>query len=90
MKAAHIFVTGFVQGVGYRQFVKSEARKRGLTGWVRNLPDSRVEALFIGEKKELEKMIQLCKKGPFLSEVENIAVFWEDKKETFEDFTITS
>lgn len=70
----HVLISGFVQGVGYRQFVKSNARKLGLTGYVTNLPDKRVEALFEGGEESIQEMIKLCKKGPFLSEVDAIIV----------------
>ena len=76
---AHIFISGFVQGVGFRQFVKNNADERNLTGWVRNLPDGRVEAVLQGRKKDIESVILLCKKGPFLSEVENVELIWESK-----------
>lgn len=69
-----VFVSGFVQGIGYRQFVKKNANELGVTGYARNLPDGRVEAKFSGDKKKIEKLISLCKKGPFLSEVENVEV----------------
>jgi len=85
---ARIFIHGFVQGVGYRQFVKSNAERLGLTGFIRNLPDGSVEAVFCGEKKTIEQMLDHCKKGPFLSEVENVQVTWENGKEDFTDFTI--
>ncbi|MDP3988381.1 MAG: acylphosphatase [Candidatus Levybacteria bacterium] len=102
MKTAHIFVSGFVQGVGYRHFVRSSAQKLGLTGWVANVQDGkacpqrqqtglrggRVEALFQGSKENIEKMIQLCRKGPFLSEVENVEVEWNKTEESFSDFRI--
>lgn len=73
----HIFISGFVQGVGFRRFIKDHALKLGLTGWVRNLNDNRVEAVFQGSTLNIEKMILLCEKGPFLSEVKNIDVIWE-------------
>jgi len=76
---AHIFISGFVQGVGFRQFVKNNADERNLTGWVRNLPDGRVEAVLQGRKKDIKSVILLCKKGPFLSEVENVELIWESK-----------
>lgn len=88
MKDAHIIVTGFVQGVGFRKFVKHGASKLGLTGWVRNLPDGSVEALIQGQKEKIDTLIALCKKGPFLSEVEEIDLVWEETKETFFEFTI--
>lgn len=88
MKQAHILVTGFVQGVGYRKFVRHEARKLGLTGWVRNLEDGSVEALVVGAEEEITKLIDACKKGPFLAQVDNVHVEWEDAGETFPEFTI--
>lgn len=69
-----VFISGFVQGVGFRHFVLVQAQHLGLTGWVKNLPDGRVEGKFCGERKKIETLILLCKKGPFLSEVENVEV----------------
>lgn len=86
---AHIFISGFVQGVGFRQFVKRQAIKIGLTGWVKNLPDNRVEAVLQGRIDNIEKMILLCRKGPFLSEVKDVNVAWEEKSdETYEKFEV--
>ncbi len=84
--AARVFVSGFIQGVGYRQFVKKISRQIGLNGWVRNLPDGRVEALFSGSKDKIEKAIEQCWKGPFLSEVKSVDVEWLGDKES--NFTI--
>lgn len=78
MKRAHIFISGFVQGVGFRHFVKRKAQEIGLTGWVKNLPDGRVEVVFQGPKEKIEEIIILCRKGPFLSEVEDVEVEWEE------------
>lgn len=87
---ARVFISGFVQGVGYRRFVKSAAKKLGLTGWVKNLADNRVEAILQGSKEQIEKMIAICEKGPFLSEVKNVVVEWEDQPtEIFSTFEIT-
>lgn len=88
MKQAHIFVSGFVQGVGFRQFVKKNARKLGLTGWVQNLPDGRVEAVFQGPDQTLDQIIKLCKKGSYISEVEDVFVQEEDSDKLCSDFTI--
>ncbi len=87
---AHIFISGFVQGVGYRQFVKHNAKKRSILGWVRNLPDGRVEAVLQGAKENIETLITSCRKGPFLSEVDTVEVVFEDIKETYKDFVIAS
>jgi acylphosphatase len=83
---ARIFVLGFVQGIGFRYFVKSNTRKLGLKGWVRNLPDGRVEVLAQGEKEVIEKLIKICEKGPFLSEVKSVVVAWEKEEEQFAGF----
>lgn len=88
MKQVHILVTGFVQGVGYRKFVRHIAREEGLTGWVRNNPDGTVEALAVGDEEALEKLIEACKKGPFLSSVDNVHAEWEEPQEAFEEFSI--
>lgn len=88
MKIAHVYISGFVQGVGYRHFVKRKAQEIGLTGWVKNLPDGRVEAVFQGSKENIEEMILLCRKGPFLSEVEDVEVEWEEAEKEYNNFDI--
>lgn len=85
---AHVFVSGFVQGVGYRHFVRKNAKKLGLRGFVINLPDGRVEAVFEGDKKEVDKMVNICRKGPFISSVKGIEVFEEDEKGDFASFEV--
>jgi len=85
---AHVLIFGFVQGVGFRQAVKRKARFLGLTGWVKNLPDGSVEAMFSGPKKNIEEAIRFCKAGPFLSEVKDIDIKWIDKKTDFNAFEI--
>ena len=87
----HIFISGFVQGVGFRQFIQRIAQDLGLTGWVRNIPDNRVEAVFAGPKENIEKIISVCKKGPFLSEVRDVEVLWNEGSEerTYKTFEIT-
>lgn len=84
----HLLISGFVQGVGYRQFVKKRAADLGILGWVKNLPDRRVEVLAAGEKKDLEKLIDACKKGPFLAKIDNINKDWFNKDHHFKDFSI--
>ena len=85
---AHVFVSGRVQGVFFRAETKYEADKRKVNGWVRNLPDGRVEAVFEGEKDSTDELIEFCRKGPPRARVENIKVTWEDYSGEFEDFKI--
>ncbi len=84
----HFIITGFVQGVGFRKFVKHTARVLGLKGWVRNNHDGSVEGVVVGQKEKLEKMIKACRKGPLLSEVENVELEWIENGEEFEVFEV--
>lgn len=85
---ARVFISGFVQGVGFRQHIKRKARSLGLFGWIRNLPDGRVEALFEGEKKKIEEAISECNKGPFLAEIKNVTVKWGGSDGQYSSFEI--
>ncbi|MGP3667126.1 MAG: acylphosphatase [Candidatus Bathyarchaeota archaeon] len=85
---AHVVVSGRVQGVFFRHETKKEALKRGVKGWVRNLPNGEVEAVFEGEKEDVEEMIKFCRKGPPLAKVKDIKVSWEEYKGEFKDFEI--
>jgi acylphosphatase len=90
MKArAHVFVSGRVQGVFFRDHTRRWATSLGLTGWVRNLLDSRVEVLAEGEKERLEDLVARLKQGPPMSEVRGVEVTWEDFRGEFGDFRIT-
>jgi acylphosphatase len=84
----HIFASGRVQGVFFRQTTLEIAKGFGLTGWVRNTEDGMVEAVFEGDKEKVEKMIEWIKIGPPLAKVEKVEVKWEDFKGEFEDFEI--
>lgn len=85
---AHIFVSGLVQGVFFRQNTRQEAEKLGIKGWARNLPDGRVEAVFEGNKDKIEEMIKWAKTGPSSAKVENIDLNWEDFQDEFSEFNI--
>ena len=90
MKArAHVFVSGRVQGVFFRDHTRRWATSLGLTGWVRNLLDGRVEVLAEGEKERLEDLVARLKQGPPMSEVRGVEVAWEDFRGEFGDFRIT-
>ncbi|MCL4537129.1 MAG: acylphosphatase [Nitrospirae bacterium] len=85
---AHLYISGRVQGVYYRAFTQEVADSLGLTGWVRNRPDRKVEAVFEGEKDLIEKAIMKCHQGPPASRVTDIDVTWENQLEDFSDFRI--
>jgi acylphosphatase len=90
MKArAHIWISGKVQGVFYRDNTRRWAKSMGLSGWVRNLPDGRVEVLVEGEKDSIKSLERKLKNGPPLSRVENVRTEWENYKGEYFSFHIT-
>jgi acylphosphatase len=72
--ARRVIIHGLVQGVGFRAWTQHVAQSRGLQGWVRNLPDGRVEALFAGTAEAVEGMIGACHRGPRHAAVEAVDV----------------
>lgn len=89
MKARlHAFVSGRVQGVFFRDFTRRWARTLGLTGWVRNVFDGRVEVMAEGNQEALETLIEKLKEGPPAARVENVEVEWDEYRAEFYDFTI--
>ncbi|SHO60677.1 acylphosphatase [Pseudoxanthobacter soli DSM 19599] len=73
-KCVHVLVEGRVQGVGYRAWAERHARQRGLQGWVRNLSNGAVEALFCGPHEKVDDMLNACRIGPSASAVLSIKV----------------
>ena len=86
---AHIFVSGRVQGVFFRDHTQKWAASLGLTGWVRNGMDGRVEVMVEGKKEKVQSLLGKLKLGSPLSRVDDIDVEWEDHLAEFEDFRIT-
>lgn len=72
-QAKRCIISGRVQGVGFRYFVRQQAEALGLSGWVRNLPDGRVEAFIEGPPAQLAEMETLLGEGPSMSRVEGVA-----------------
>ncbi len=83
-----LIVSGKVQGVFYRDYVRTEAEKLKVRGYVRNLPDRTVEVVIEGSDYQVNKMIQACKKGSFLASVDNVRVEDFHGSEEFEEFEI--
>lgn len=71
-KTIHVIISGRVQGVGFRAWTKSNARKRGLHGWVRNRSDKTVEAVFAGPAEMVDDMLLACQDGPLASRVQSV------------------
>ena len=71
---AQVLIEGRVQGVFFRAETRTVARQHALTGWVKNLYDGSVEAVFEGEEENVEKVIQWCHKGPPHALVTNVTV----------------
>ncbi len=82
----HIFVSGRVQGVFFRQKTKQQAERLSVTGWVRNLPDGRVEAVFEGDEKAVKTLEEWCHHGPSSAIVTNVDPKWEPYRGEFIGF----
>jgi len=78
IRRAHVFVHGWVQGVNFRYYTRQQALRQGVAGWVRNLPDGRVEAVFEGEGTAVEALVEWCREGPPAATVERVEVRWEE------------
>jgi len=75
---AHVLVSGRVQGVYFRATTRDRAREAGVDGWVRNLPDGRVEAVFEGPEDAVESMVAFCQEGSPAASVEDVEVEYGD------------
>lgn len=84
----HIYVTGRVQGVFFRYAAKRKASNLGVFGWVKNLPDGRVEAVLEGKEDAVEKMATWMKVGPPVAKVDKVIKTNEGFKDEFQTFTI--
>ncbi|ANF22569.1 acylphosphatase [Thermococcus piezophilus] len=77
---AHIKIYGRVQGVGFRWSMQREARKLGVSGWVKNMPDGTVEAVLEGDLERVEALIGWAHQGPPLARVTRVEVKWEEPR----------
>ncbi|MDO8470466.1 MAG: acylphosphatase [bacterium] len=85
---AHLFVSGKVQGVFYRKHAQQKAKEFGLTGWVHNLIDGRVEISVEGEKEHTEQFILWAKEGSPFAQVEDVRVEWKPYEGKWNDFEV--
>lgn len=84
----HVYVSGQVQGVGFRWSTRARANAYQLNGWVRNLVDGRVEAEFEGERDALEKMLAWCRQGPLGAGVRDVDYSWQQAEGAWTSFQI--
>lgn len=86
---ARLFIDGVVQDVGFRHATKVRAERFGVRGFVKNLSEGGVEALFEGESRAVDRMIEYCKVGPFGANVKKVEIRWEEYKNgEFKDFQV--
>ncbi len=85
---AHVYISGRVQGVYFREYTRREANKVGVKGWVRNLWDGRVEAVFEGPRHAVAHMIQWCHKGSPRARVEHVEVQYGECTGEFDSFRV--
>ncbi len=89
LSRVHVVVSGRVQGVAFRYYAEKWATSLGVTGWVRNLDDGRVEAVAEGEREVLDRFVNLMRAGPRAARVEDAEVDWQDYRGEFPEFRIS-
>jgi acylphosphatase len=87
-KCAHLFIAGRVQGVNFRYYTVQHAESLGVTGWVRNLWDGRVEAVLEGDETAVQQMVAWCREGPRAARVDDVEVHWEKPSDSSSGFTV--
>ena len=86
-KSVRLYITGLVQGVFFRQFVKENAEKYNIKGFIRNLEDGRIEIFLEGAIEDVDKMIEICKKGNKHSQINKVEIK-EEKLQDFKEFKV--
>jgi len=81
-KSVRLYITGTVQGVFFRAFIKEEAEKNNVKGFVRNLEDGRIEIFLEGDTNDVDKMMELCRKGPRHAQIKSVEI----KPEIYQGF----
>jgi acylphosphatase len=86
---AHLTISGRVQGVCYRMETKFAADRIGVSGWVRNRTDGRVEALLEGSREQVKELIEWCRTGPPAARVHDVEISWDQFRNEFQSFEVT-
>lgn len=85
---AHVLISGRVQGVNFRVATRDQARQAGVEGWVRNLQDGRVEAIFEGSNAAVRRLVSWCYSGPSSATVDRVEIEWEEPTGVESSFSI--
>ena len=85
---ARVIVRGIVQGVNFRYYAQRQAIRNNITGWVRNLPDGSVAAIFEGDEQDVEAMVQWCRRGPPSAQVTELIAQPEEFRGEFSSFSV--
>ena len=89
LKQVHLYIKGDVIGVGFRAWTKIQSKIIGVNGWIRNVfNQSVVEAQIQGEENKVMEIVEIIKKGPPVSRVDEVEIIWQDAKEIFDEFKI--
>jgi acylphosphatase len=88
MTRVHATLSGRVQGVFFRAETRDAARRNGVSGWVRNMSDGRVEAVFEGQAEDVDQVVQWCRSGPAHARVDDIHLQEESYRGEFDGFSI--
>lgn len=86
-KSVRLYISGTVQGIFFRQFVKDNAERSNVRGFVRNLEDGRVEVFIEGDNENVDKMIDICQKGPKHCKIDKVDI-QEEKFQDFKEFKV--
>lgn len=87
-KGVHLFIEGWVQGVFFRYYTREKAKELGVTGWVRNLPDGKVEVVAEGEEEAVDSLVKWCYQGPPSARVYDVECIPQEYTGKFKDFSI--
>ena len=87
-KRAHVYISGRVQGVSFRYYTLRQASKQGVKGWVKNLPDGRVEAVFEGPEEKVQQMVDWCQQGSPAAQVEEVQINWSAAQNEWSGFNV--
>ncbi len=88
MKQYHVFISGKVQGVFFRKNTKRKANELNIKGWVKNLPDGRVEVVAQGVPVTIKKFLEYLHKGPYGARVDDVKIKEEETEKKYEEFSI--